>query len=162
MLNRPINIKKTLGGFLFLILSFLYGWQTFNIKVFSTAVELFSARTIPFALSALGIILSILLLVLPEEEDDFVANFKQLNWRAAILLLISMSIYGILFQYVGFFIATFLFLNAGFWILGERSLTKMLITSVSLMVAFWVMLVYLLDIYIDPGLLFNFLVPATE
>ena len=162
MLNKPINVKKTLGGFLFLILSFVYGWQAFNIKIFSAAVELFSARTIPFALSVLGIILSILLLVLPEEEDNLIANLKQLDWRPAILLLISMSIYGILFQYVGFFISTFLFLNSGFWILGERSLYRMFIISVSLMVVFWVTLVYLLDIYIDPGLIFNFLTPGEE
>ena len=154
------NIKKTIGGLFFLILSLVYGWNALHIQLFSSVVEAFSARTLPIALSVVGVITSILLLVLPEQEEGFIEKIKGLNWKTAFALFASMSIYGALFQYLGFFISTFLFLNAGFWIMGERRIVLMLTISITMIVSFWFFLNYLLGIYINPGILFNtFLVP---
>lgn len=163
-----INLKKTIGGLFFLVLSIVYGWNAINIPLFSSVVEAFSARTLPTSLSVAGIIFSILLLISPERDqsnnnDNFIAMLKSLDWRTALYLFIAMSCYGLIFQYLGFFLATFLFLNCCFWIMGERSFRKMLIISTTLVITFWFFLNYLLDIYIDPGFLFNaWLTPPAE
>ncbi len=155
-----INIKKTIGGLFFLVLSIVYGWNALNIALFSSVVETFSARTLPTALSVAGIIFSILLLISPERDDSnnnasFIEMLRSLNWKTAIYLFIAMTIYGLIFGSVGFFIATFLFLNCSFWIMGERNLIKMVGITTILVVTFWFFLNYLLGIYIDPGFLFN-------
>ena len=155
-----INIKKTIGGLFFLVLSIVYGWNALNIALFSSVVETFSARTLPTALSVAGIIFSILLLISPERDDSnnnasFIEMLRSLNWKTAIYLFIAMTIYGLIFGSVGFFIATFLFLNCSFWIMGERNLIKMVGVTTILVVTFWFFLNYLLGIYIDPGFLFN-------
>ncbi|MBE8182418.1 MAG: tripartite tricarboxylate transporter TctB family protein [Candidatus Portiera sp.] len=162
-----INLKKTIGGLFFLILSIVYGWHAIHIPLFSSVVEAFSARTLPTSLSIAGVIFSTLLLISPERDDannndNFIKMLKSLNWHTALYLFIAMSVYGLIFQYLGFFIATFLFLNCSFWIMGERNISKMLGISVILVVSFWFFLNYLLDIYIDPGFLFNSWLTAPE
>lgn len=152
-----IDIKKTIGGLFFLLLSIFYGYNASQIELFSSVVETFNARTLPLALSVAGVICSILLLVIPDKnkEEDFILRIKQLNWRTTISLFVAMSIYGIVFQFTGFFIATFLFLNVCFWIMGERRIRMMVGISSILIVMFWFFLRYLLDIYIDPGFIFS-------
>ncbi len=155
-----INIKKTIGGLFFLVLSIVYGWNALNIALFSSVVETFSARTLPTALSVAGIVFSILLLISPERDDSnnnasFIEMLRSLNWKTAIYLFIAMTVYGLIFGSLGFFIATFLFLNCSFWIMGERNLIKMVGITTILVVTFWFFLNYLLGIYIDPGFLFN-------
>lgn len=158
--NMQINIKKTIGGLFFLVLSIVYGWNALNIALFSSVVETFSARTLPTALSVAGIVFSILLLISPERDDSnnnasFIEMLRSLNWKTAIYLFIAMTVYGLIFGSLGFFIATFLFLNCSFWIMGERNLIKMVGITTILVVTFWFFLNYLLGIYIDPGFLFN-------
>ena len=158
---QNIDIKKTIGGLFFLVLSFFYGYNASQIQLFSAVVEVFNARTLPLGLSAAGVIFSILLLVLPDKtkEDDFIGRIKSLNWGTTIKLFVAMSIYGLIFKYIGFFIATFLFLNVSFWIMGERNIKMMLTISCSMIVVFWLFLRYFLDIYIDPGFLFTNILP---
>lgn len=150
-----MDLKKTIGGLFFLTFSLAYGWNALQIKLFSSVVEAFSARTLPVSLSIAGIIVSLLLLLLPEKEDKFIETLKGLNWKTTISLFALMSIYGLLFEYVGFFVSTFLFLNAGFWIMGERRIVLMLVVSIAIITLFWFLLTYLLGIYINPGLLFD-------
>ena len=159
-----VDIKKTIGGVLFLVLSIFYGYNASQIQLFSSVVEAFNARTLPLGLSAAGVIFSILLLVIPDKnpEIDFIDRIKKLNWRTTIQLFVAMSIYGLIFKPLGFFIATFLFLNACFWIMGERNIRMMLIISSVLIIAFWFLLRYLLDIYIDPGALFSSFLGGAE
>ena len=138
-----------------MILSLFYGWQAFQIRIFSAHLEVFTAQTFPIALSAAGIIASLLLLVLPDEDPSFVKRLKKMDWRSTGMLFLCMFAYALVFNLLGFFIATFLFLNAGFYILGERHWLRMLAVSSVLIVIFWLLLNYLLGIYIDPGFLFT-------
>ena len=138
---------------LFLSLSLAYGWEASRIPLFITAGADISARTLPLGLAAAGVFCSLLFLILPDaEEDDFVARLKGLDWSSAGLLFLLMFIYALVFNYLGFFLASFLFLNAGFFILGERRIFVMLAVSITLIVVFWLLLNYLLGVYIDPGL----------
>ncbi len=144
--------KKIIGGMFFLLLSLIYGWYSLSIPLFSSQVETFTARTLPLYIAVAGVILSVLLLVLPDEDKDFVGRIKKMDWFSTGALFILMSIYGVIFNYLGFFLATFLFLNGGFYILGERRIGVMLLVSVILIAFFWGVFNYLLGIYIDPGL----------
>lgn len=143
--------KKMIGGMFFLLLSLLYGWHSLSIPLFSTTIESFTARTLPFYIAVTGVILSLLLLILPDEDKDFTERIKKMDWFSAIALFALMSIYGVIFSYLGFFLSTFLFLNGGFYILGERRIGRMLLVSVALIGFFWGIFNYLLGIYIDPG-----------
>lgn len=144
--------KKTIGGLFFLLLSLIYGWHSLSIPLFSTQIESFTARTLPSYIAATGVILSVLLLVLPDEDKDFTTRLKKMDWFSTGALFVLMSIYGLIFNYLGFFLSTFLFLNGGFYILGERRIGVMLLVSVLLIAFFWTVFNYLLGIYIDPGL----------
>jgi len=144
--------KKIIGGMFFLLLSLIYGWHSLGIPLFSGEIESFTARTLPLYIAATGVVLSILLLVLPDEDKDFVVRIKKMDWFSTGALFVLMSIYGLIFNYLGFFLSTFLFLNGGFYILGERRIGVMLLVSVTLIAFFWGVFNYLLGIYIDPGL----------
>ena len=148
------SIKKTIGGMFFLLLSLAYGWKSLSIPLFSIATETFTARTMPTYLAITGVLLSLLLLILPDEDKAFISRIKSMDWFSGISLFVLMFIYALIFNYLGFFLATFLFLNAGFFILGERRIWLMLTISILLIVLFWLMFNYLLGIYIDPGLYF--------
>lgn len=149
--RRKHGIKKILGGMFFLVLSLAYGWQAMHIPLFLIGAEKFTARTLPFSLAVMGVICSLLFLIMPDEDDGFVARLKGMDWFSVCILFALMFVYALIFSYLGFFISTFLFLNAGFYALGERRIHLMLIISTLLIVLFWLILNYLLGIYIDPG-----------
>ena len=114
--------------------------------------ELFNARSLPCAISAAGIPISLLLIMLPSAETHWRAVFE-LHWSPALQLLLAMSVYGIVFEYLGFIVATLLFLLAGFAIFGERRPGLMLVAALPLTPGFW-LLVEFLGIYLGPGELF--------
>ena len=93
----------------FLLLSLIYGWYSLSIPLFSSQVETFTARTLPLYIAVAGVILSVLLLVLPDEDKDFVGRIKKMDWFSTGALFILMSIYGVIFNYLRFFLPTFLF-----------------------------------------------------
>ncbi len=77
----------------------------------------------------------------------------ELHWSPALQLLLAMSVYGIVFEYLGFIVATLLFLLAGFAILGERRPGLMLVAALPLTLGFWLLMEFL-GIYLGPGELF--------
>jgi putative tricarboxylic transport membrane protein len=64
-----------------------------------------------------------------------------------------MSIYGALFETLGFIVATLLFLVSGYVVLGERRIVAMLLASVPLVLGFWLLMDFL-GIYLNAGELF--------
>lgn len=154
--------KDKVGALVILVLSILYGTMALNIPeapgVEDSGV---TPASLPIALSATGIVASLLILILPaarridrsEEEGSFTAAFKGLDWRCAAFLFLLMVGYGLTLKPLGFLISTILFLCGGFWTMGERRIRLMLLVSISVTVGFWFILTQLLRIYLEPGVL---------
>jgi len=152
-----MNLSRTrIGGLAFLLLSLAYGYSATSIALFpGEESEPFSARTLPYFLAALGSALSLLLL-LGRDEDRVEENANaDLDWRLAAGLLVLMIAYGLALEWLGFLVATTLFLIVGFWMLGERRPRILLAVSVPFTVGFWLLLTQALDIYLAPGQILN-------
>jgi putative tricarboxylic transport membrane protein len=148
-------------GILFLALFAAYGYLIDDIPLdFWSEEELFNARSLPYLIAAAGILVSLLLIIMPSPETDW-RSWRTLDWIPAALLLVTMSIYGLVFEYLGFVISTILFLIISFVILGERRGAFMLLGSVPLVLGFWLLMDFL-GIYLDPGELFLVLSEAAD
>lgn len=146
--------RDRVGGLIFLIFCLTYGYQTTNIPLFpGDEYEPFTARTLPLILTTTGILFSLLLIVMaqPDEKSGAVFGF---NWQLLISFILLMSAYGVGLTWLGFILATSLFLLAGFWILGERRKSILFGASFPFVTAFWLLLTKVLDIYLEPGYLF--------
>ena len=66
-----------------------------------------------------------------------------------------MALYGLGLTYLGFVLATGLFLMAGFYLLGERRKSILFGASFPFVLAFYLLLTVGLDIYLEPGYLFS-------
>ena len=151
------------GALVILALSTVYGAMALNIPE-APGVEGVGVTpsSLPIALSATGIVASLLILVLPaprridrddDEESSFADTFKGLDWRRAALLFLLMVGYGLTLKPLGFLISTILFLCGGFWAMGERRIKLMLLVSIGVTVGFWFLLTQLLRVYLEPGVL---------
>jgi len=141
--------KDRIGGLLLLAFCIFYWWRIGDIRVLPfQADQAFTPRTIPEVLAILGTGLSILIIVFPTNRQQL--DLKELNWPLGLAFLVLMSIYGLSVRPAGFLLSTSLFLIAGFAMLGERNPVKLLLVSVPLVVAFWVLMNYGLSVFIEP------------
>ena len=138
---------------LFLIFSVFYLYTAFNIQVFSFDENApFNARTFPIYIGWAGIILSVLLIVLPERSPVKV-DHKYLDYKSIIYLLVISIIYGAVILKIGYYLSTSLFLIASYYFLGERRWILMFLLSFPFVAAFMYLLHGILDIYLrDPFL----------
>ncbi|TFH90635.1 tripartite tricarboxylate transporter TctB family protein [Vibrio ouci] len=147
--------RDRVGAMIFLLVCLCYGYQTTQIPLFpGDEYEPFTARTLPTLLTFIGIGLSLLLLVTgqPDVKSGAVVEF---NWKLLIGFLVLMALYGVGLTYLGFVIATSLFLLAGFYLLGERRKAVLLGASFPFVIAFYLLLTQGLDIYLEPGVIFT-------
>ncbi len=117
--------RKRLGAIVFLGLSLFYGAQIPDIpRLPVDALEAMNARSMPWVLAGAGVLLSIALFVFggkPESRGDAaVASANPHHVLTALLLFGWTGLYGALLEWVGFFLATLMFLIGGFLLLGER------------------------------------------
>lgn len=154
--------KEKVGAIFILALSIGYGVFAFKIPlIFLSQDEALNARTMPYALSIAGIALSLLIIILPgfEKEKMNTAReaLKGLDWKRVCWLTGLMIVYSIAMPWVGFVIASIIFLAGGFVILGERSVKVILIASVPVVLVLWALLSKILGMYIAPGEIFYLL-----
>jgi putative tricarboxylic transport membrane protein len=142
-----------IGGLFFLTLSLAYGIFAWRLPLFILAQgQTITARTMPLALSLLGILLSgCLILQRGQPVDHQDKPDTELQWKTILLLIASMSIYGMLLETLGFILASLVFLNAGFWILGERRFLRMLSVSGFITGVLWLLLSLVFDLYLPAG-----------
>lgn len=153
-----MSLSKTrVGGLAFLLLSLAYGYSATSIPLFpGEETEPFSARTLPYFLAALGCGLSLFLLLFGRDGDRADENaIAGMDWPLAASLLVLMVAYGLALEWLGFLVATTLFLIIGFRLLGERRPKILLAVSVPFTVGFWLLLTQALDIYLAPGQILN-------
>ncbi|MEZ8825903.1 tripartite tricarboxylate transporter TctB family protein [Vibrio sp. 10N.261.55.A7] len=147
--------RDRVGAIIFLVLCLCYGYQSTLIPLFpGDEYEPFTARTLPTLLTFAGIGLALLLLITGQKDQDSGA-VSDFDWKLLIGFLLLMALYGLGLTYVGFVIATSLFLLSGFYILGERRKPILLGASFPFVIAFYLLLTQGLDIYLEPGLIFT-------
>ncbi len=149
--------KEKAGALCFLVVAIAYGYMTGDIPSLpSDKFAPMTASTLPTFLAWITGVLSFLLLILPQrgETDDFLSVFKGLNWIRTFTLLALMVAYGASFNWLGFNLATILFLTASVYVLGERRWKVILLTSIPVTLAFWFILTKLLEITLREGELY--------
>ena len=151
--------KEKVGAVFFLLFSVAYGLGAFTIPLtFVSRDETINARTMPFALSVVGVVISLLIILLPTIDREGRLTLKEtfggLDWARTGRLFGLAIIYGLIMKWLGFIISSILFLNAGFYILGERKIKLMLLASVPPVIGLFFLMSYLLGVYIAPGEIF--------
>jgi putative tricarboxylic transport membrane protein len=151
--------REKVGALILLLFSVSYGLLASKITLtFLSQQETFTARTMPYALSVMGVVLSLAILVLPTTDPAGKSSLgeetKGMDWLTAILLVVLMLVFGLTMKWLGFIIASIFFLLIGFWILGERRKKLMLFAAISLVSVFWAIMSLLLGVYIAPGEIF--------
>lgn len=151
--------REKVGALIMLLFSIAYGILATKIPLtFLAQQETFTSRTMPYALSVIGSLLSLSILVLPTTDPSGKSTLSEetagMDWPTAILLVVLMFGYGLTMKWLGFIIASIVFLLIGFWILGERRVMLMLLTAVPLVLVLWGLMSYLLGVYIAPGEIF--------
>ena len=138
---------------LFFVLSALYLYQTYQIRVFSFDENApFNAKTFPTFIAYFGMLLSVLYVVLPERSRSEV-DHKVLDYKSVLFLIVITIIYGFIILRAGFFLSTSLFLFFSYYFLGERRWIWMFVLSFPFVALFMFLLHGLLDIYLrDPFL----------
>jgi putative tricarboxylic transport membrane protein len=149
-----------------LALSIGYGVLAFKIPlIFLSQGEALNARTMPYALSIAGIVISLLIIILPSFEKGKVMTVREvlsgLDWKRTVWLTGLMAVYSLSMPWIGFVIASILFMAGGVMILGERNIKVILFASIPLVIVLWFLLTKVLGMYIAPGELF-YLLGGTE
>lgn len=151
--------KDKAGALILLMFSIAYGLNAFFIPLTLLAQrESFNARTMPFTLSIIGVVLSLLILILPSgeisEKDKLKAAFRGLDWTRVSLLVGLMIVYGMSMRFLGFVLSSIIFLIGGFYILGERRIWMLAAGSIPLVLFIWFLMSSILGMYIAPGEIF--------
>lgn len=163
-----MNVKgEKMGALLILALSVAYGIYAFKIPlIFLSQGETLNARTMPYALSIAGIVLSLLIIILPSFDTQKAVTVKAalggLDWKRTGWLIGLMVVYSLSMPWIGFVMASIGFMAGGTMILGERSPKKILLASIPLVIVLWLILTKILGMYIAPGELFYILGPAQK
>ncbi|MBO6603138.1 tripartite tricarboxylate transporter TctB family protein [Boseongicola sp. H5] len=141
--------KDRIGGVLLLLFCLIYAWLSQDIRLLPFQERAaFHARTMPEILSILGIGLALWTIILPGKSER--PELGGADWLKAGLFLVLMSAYGFTVRPLGFILSTSLFLMIGYALLGERKVVPLVLASVPLVVAFWVLMTQGLDVFIEP------------
>lgn len=151
--------REKVGALVMLLFSIAYGLLATKIPLtFLSQQETFTARTMPYALSVVGSLLSLAILVLPTVDPSGRSSLREethgMDWATAIQLVVLMAVFGMTMKWLGFIVASILFLLVGFWILGERRIKLMLFAAIPLVFVLWGIMSLLLGVYIAPGEIF--------
>ncbi|MDF2181966.1 tripartite tricarboxylate transporter TctB family protein [Neptuniibacter sp. CAU 1671] len=148
--------KDHIGGLIFLLLSFTYGYYAGQIPLLpGDDFAPFNAQTLPNALTLIGLVLSVGLLVTASRDKADALKLSGYDFSLVAKLLGLVAIFGCALDWLGFFVATVLFLLGGYWLLGERRPKTLLVASLPFAAGIWLILTQLLDIYLAPGRVFS-------
>lgn len=150
-----MNLDKLIA-LIFMVISIIYGYGAYNFPLLPFERNMpFLPNTMPMALSVLGVLISIVILLSKSELDDdssgmSIKNLKYYKTGQAAAILTAMVVYALCLRTVGFIPATILFLFISSWILGERKIVKMTIASVLGTVPIWYLVQEVLGIFLKP------------
>lgn len=159
-------VKSRIGALFFFLFSAFYFYKSFDIHLLnSTLSDVMTARTFPYYLGILGMLISALILIFSfmkiDKEDLFdMEKLRTYDYKKGIYLVFAMLFYGYTIRSLGFVISTIIFLMIGFRVLEEKSWKVILFTSFGISIAFWLLLTQLLGIYIENGVIFEYFLGA--
>lgn len=151
--------REKVGALLILLFSVAYGLLARTIPLsFLSQDEMFTARTMPYGLAIVGIVLSLAIIVLPTVDPSgkksLTEETRGMDWSTAILLVVLMLVFGLIMKWLGFILSSVLFLLGGFRILGEKRIKRMIFSAILLVGVLWFIMSALLGVYIAPGEIF--------
>jgi putative tricarboxylic transport membrane protein len=161
---KYLDNKDKVGSSFILLFSLVYLNASFEIPIHQVfSGEVFTARTLPKFLAVIAIAICLIQIFIPAkgvEEESISKAIAGFQWKPFLMLTISMLLYGLTFKFLGFSIATFLFLFVGFIILKEKRYLYSAAVSGAVVAFMWVVLTQLFDIYLDSGDIYRLLVAA--
>ncbi len=141
--------KDRVGGLLLLLFFITYSLLSQNITLLPAQLNpTFTAKTLPHALSVLGICGALWLVLRPTQNAPIA--FRGLLWGRFFASLLLMSLYGLMLRPLGFLLATGVFLSMGFLGLGERRWLIILAIAGMVTLLFWWLMHFGLGVYLPP------------
>ena len=144
----------------FLVIALVYGYSAYTYPLLPFELYMvFLPNTMPMALSGLGILLSLLIILTPRKPaevdgtvlGDFdTSNLRQYKTGQALGLIAAMILYALALRPIGFLLATTLFLVGTEWILGERKPLLMIVTASIGAGSIWYLVQEALGIFLRP------------
>lgn len=151
--------KDRLGAFILLVFSLIYLRSSMDIPLDPFDLEVgFTSRSLPVFLSVSAIFISILLVffsVYDSEAKPVSDELSHIGWRPMLALILLMAVYVTTFNYLGFVLASALFLQIAFMLLGERRLLLSVCVSLGLILFLWFILSQVFGLYLDSGTLYR-------
>ena len=152
-----LDNKTRIGAAILLLFAVVYFNATTHIPE-GRAIqgEVFTSRTLPAILAISTMILCLVQLFAPArsgdgDDDSLLKSVREFQWKPFLNLTGLMFLYGILFEYLGFVLATALFLFFGFRVLGESRLVRPGIVATAMALSIWALLTQVFDIHLDVG-----------
>jgi len=144
----------------FLVIALIYGYTAYTYPLLPFELYMvFLPNTMPMALSSLGILFSLIIILTPEKPADgggeapgasAIPRLHGAKAAQALGLIAAMVVYALALRPVGFLAATMLFLMGTGWILGERKPLIMILSAVLGAGIIWYLVQEALGIYLRP------------
>jgi putative tricarboxylic transport membrane protein len=154
-----LDNKDRIGSLLVLAFALVYLRYALVLPLDPTAGDdAFTARTLPVGLSVAAILFAIIQLFLSTRkgaENRISTAVHGFSWRPMLWLVLLMAVYSVVFDLLGFILSSFLFLQLGFLILGERRILMSTAIAAGLVLFLWVMLNQVFGLYLDSGDLYR-------
>ncbi len=151
--------KDRLGAFILLVFSLIYLRSSMDIPLDPFDLEVgFTSRSLPIFLSVSAIFISILLVffsVFDSDAKPVSDELSHIGWKPMLALILLMAVYVTTFNYLGFVLASVLFLQIAFMLLGERRLLLSVCVSLGLILLLWFILTQIFGLYLDSGMLYR-------
>ena len=151
--------KDRVGASLILAFSLFYLRSSLSIPVDSFDAEIgFTSKTLPIFLGACAFAISLLLFFisyLQPEGESISEGARDYKVKPVLGLILLMAAYVALFSYLGFVLASALFLQSAFFLLGERRLLVSVSVSLGLVLFLWLLLTQVFGLYLDGGTLYR-------
>lgn len=151
--------KDRVGASLILAFSLFYLRSSLSIPVDSFDAEIgFTSKTLPIFLGSCAFAISLLLFFisyLQPEGESISEGARDYKVKPVLGLILLMAAYVALFSYLGFVLASALFLQSAFFLLGERRLLVSISVSLGLVLFLWLLLTHVFGLYLDGGTLYR-------
>lgn len=151
--------KDRVGASLISAFSLFYLRSSLSIPVDSFDTEIgFTSKTLPIFLGSSAFVISLLLLLisyLQSEGESISESARNYDWKPVLALILLMTAYVAIFSYLGFVLASALFLQSAFFLLGERRLLVSISVSLGLVLFLWLILTHVFGLYLDEGTLYR-------
>ena len=145
---------------LFLVVAVAYGYASFTYPLLPFERNMvFLPNTLPMALSVIGIILSLVVILSPKPQADAdgkvlgdvdLDELRKFKLGQAFGLVAAMVLYAVALRPIGFIAATTVFLIGAGWILGERKIQLMLPIALVAALLIWFLVQQALGIFLRP------------